>query len=257
MPKRQRFYLNKEGYVVDRLDWLNNGLRQMSKDDPHSENDLRREIFRRRLEQLFECLLSPHVGKQHGFYKPQRYEDAERAIVKVAMTICEAHVDRFIDEPQMPILASDVTAPLERISDITAIGLFLRDLELLVCNIYGKGGREFVDTLKRAVVAILKLAMRGSVKHLWREYDDACIVDGDLRIPGYYFKDDPINEQEAFDRIVTSVQKIREDPTQFGKYTIEFVQRFDANFKQDLQSKKPRARKRDAGGVPKSEICCI
>jgi hypothetical protein len=36
MPKHLRFYLNKEGYVVDRLDWLNNGLRQMPEDHPHS-----------------------------------------------------------------------------------------------------------------------------------------------------------------------------------------------------------------------------
>jgi hypothetical protein len=124
-------------------------------------------------------------------------------------------------------------------------------------NTYGNGGREFVVALRHAVVAILKLAMRGSVKHLWREYDDACIADGDLRIPGYHFKDYAINEEEAFDRILTRAQKIQEDPSRFGKYTIEFVQRLDVNFKQDLQSKKPRARKRDAAGVPKSEIYCI
>jgi hypothetical protein len=247
MPKRQRFYLNKERYVVDRLDWLNNGLTHMPEELPHSENDMRRDVFWKRLQQLIECLLLPHVRKKHGLYKPKRYEDAERAIVKVAMAICEARVDGFIDEPQVPAWPNEVTTPVERISDITSIGLFLRDLELLVCNIYGNGGREFVLGLRHAVVAILKLTMKEPVKHLWNEYDDACVTDGDLRIAGYYFKDDPINEAEAFDRIMIRAQKIRQDPTRFGKYTIEFVKRLDANLKQELQGKKPRTPKRDAG----------
>jgi hypothetical protein len=247
MPKRQRFYLNKERYVVDRLDWLNNGLAWMPEELPHSVDDMRREVFWKRLGTLFECLISPYVRKKYGLYKPQRYQDAERTIVKVVMATCEAYIDQFIDEPQMRVRPNENTTPVERISDITSIGLFLRDLELLVCNIYGNGGTKFVVDLRHAIVAVLKMAMRGPVKHLWREYDDACIADGDLRIPGYYFKDDPINEMEAFDRVMTHAQRVRDNPTRFGKYTIEFVKRLDANLKQELQGKKPRTPKRDAG----------
>jgi hypothetical protein len=130
-------------------------------------------------------------------------------------------------------------------------GLFLRDLELLVRNIYGNGGREFVVALRHAVVAILKLALGGSVKHLWCEYDDACIADGDLRIPGYHFNDYMINEEKASDRIMTRAQKVREDPRRFGKYTIEFVQRLDANLKEDLQGKNREEHESARQGVAK------
>jgi hypothetical protein len=50
----------------------------------------------------------------------------------MAATICEVHVDGFIDEPQVLVWSNDITASVERISDITSIGLFLRDLDLLV-----------------------------------------------------------------------------------------------------------------------------
>ena len=70
MSKPKRFYLNKERYVIDRLDWLNNGLSYMPAELPHSENDMRRDVFSKRLNQLIECLLSPYVGKKHGPFEP-------------------------------------------------------------------------------------------------------------------------------------------------------------------------------------------
>jgi hypothetical protein len=242
MPKRQRFYLNKERYVVDRLDWLNNGLAWMPEELPHSVDDMRREVFWKRLGTLFECLISPYVRKKYGLYKPQRYQDAERTIVKVVMATCEAYIDQFIDEPQMRVRPNENTTPVERISDITSIGLFLRDLELLVCNIYGNGGTKFVVDLRHAIVAVLKMAMRGPVKHLWREYDDACIADGDLRIPGYYGAEWKA-EALANRRILARIQEVRENPARFGKYTIEFVKRLEPTLKQESPGKKPRSRK--------------
>jgi hypothetical protein len=230
MSKPKRFYLNKERYVIDRLDWLNNGLSYMPAELPHSENDMRRDVFSKRLNQLIECLLSPYVGKKHGPFEPQRYEDAARAITTAAMTICEAHVDQFIGEPRASIRPNEKAAPVRRISAITSIGLFLRDLEFLVRNIYGKGGRDFVIALDRAIVGILKVVMKGVVKHLWREYDEACVADGDLRVSGYYCSWHWTREDEAFDWIVARAQKVRENPNRFGKYTIEFVKRLDRNF---------------------------
>jgi hypothetical protein len=138
-------------------------------------------------------------------------------------------------------------------SDLTSVGLFVDELESLMQSIYGSFGKQLSIRLREAVIGILKLVMRGRLKHLWREYNDACIADGDLRIPGYPRKDDWVEEARAFDRIMARAQKVRQNPTRFGKYTIEFVKRLDANLKQDLQGNKPRSRKREAGDVAKTE----
>jgi hypothetical protein len=71
MLKRLRFYLNGERYVVDRLDWLNNGLAMMPEELAHSVDDMRREVLWKRLDKLFECLVSPYIQKKYGLYKPR------------------------------------------------------------------------------------------------------------------------------------------------------------------------------------------
>jgi hypothetical protein len=245
MSKLQRFYLNNDRYVVDRLDWSNNGLAWIPEGLPDAIEDMRRDVFWKRFDPLLECLLSPYVRKKYyGVYKLQRYEDAERAILNIAAAIGESQADHATEQAQLPVRRTEIGTPVERIADITSVGLFISDLGSLFRSIYGNCGKEFSTRFRDAVVAVLKLAMKGRLKHLWREYHDACIVDGDLRIPGYPHKSDTIDEARAFDRILARVQKVRENPTRFGKYTIEFVKRLEPNLSQELQYSKPRSTKR-------------
>jgi hypothetical protein len=258
MSKAQRFYFNKERYVVDRLDWLNNGLVWISDGWPDAIEDMQREIFRKRFKPLFESLLSPYVRKnRYGSYKARRYYDAESIIVTVAVAIVRGHTEHPTDKAQVRSRPGEVTGSTERMSNLTSVGLFVDELESLMQSIYGNFRKELSSRVREAVIGILQLVLRGPLKQVWREYYDACIVDGDLRIPGYSYKFDAINEAEAFDRIMAHAQKVRENPTQFGKYTIDFVKRLDATLKQDLQRNKPRSRKRPARDVAKTEIYCI
>jgi hypothetical protein len=102
MSKAQRFYLNKERYVVDRLDWLNNGLVWISDGWPDAIEDMKSEIFWKRFSPLFESLLSPCVRKnKYGSYKARRYHDAESTIVSVAVAIVQGHTEHSIDKAQV------------------------------------------------------------------------------------------------------------------------------------------------------------
>ena len=244
MRKGQRFYLNEDRYLVDRLDWSNNGLAWIPEGLPDAIEDMRRDVFWKRFDPLLECLLSPYVRKKYGVYKLQRYEDAERAIGNIAAAIGESYADHAIEQAQLQVRQTEIGTPVERIADITSVGLFISDLEFLLCSIYGNCEKEFSTRLRNAVVAVLKLAMKGRLKRLWREYDDACIADGDLRIPGYPDKGDTIEEARAFERILARVQAVRENPTRFGKYTIEFVKRLEPILNPELQYSKPRSTKR-------------
>jgi hypothetical protein len=233
MEKNQRFYLNEDRYVVDKLDWSNNGLAWIPGGFSEEQEDLREDILRTRLGKLFRALLSPHVRrKKRSPTKFERYEDAKRAIGSVVAAIGETHADHVPDQPgtENPVVKIDPHE--EKMQDVTSVGLFLSDVELLVQNLYGNFGKPFSKRLRRAIIDILKMTMKGVLKDLWREYDDACIVDGALRIPGYGVSGGDMGEEiNASKRIEARAQTVRTNPTRFGKYTVRFIRALDENWK--------------------------
>jgi hypothetical protein len=195
---------------------------------------LRGNILRRRLDKLFRALLSPYVRrKKCDPTKFERYEDAKGAISSVVAAIGEAHAEHDPVQPgtENPVVRIDPHE--EKMQDVTSVGLFLSDVELLVQNLYGNFDKPFSNRLRRAIINILEMTMKaGVLKDLWREYDDACIVDGALRIPGYGVSGGDVGKEiNASERIAARAQAVRTNPTRFGKYTVRFIKALDANWK--------------------------
>ena len=231
MTELRRFYVNKDRYVVDRLDRSNNGLAWISDGWPDTESGMRRQIFRKRFAPLFEQLLSPYHEKSCGRYKLQMHGDAEDAIVGLASAVGESCAEHAKHPTCAQSPNADVDGTVEGLQDITSIGLFVGDLEALVQTIYGDFEKGASERFKNAVISILKIVMKGPLKHLWHEYHNACVVDGDLRIPGYPAKRDSVDEARASRRLVARAERVKKNPTRFGKYTIRFIKIADADLK--------------------------
>jgi hypothetical protein len=237
MEKNQRFYLNEDRYVVDKLDWSNNGLVWIPEGFSEEQEDLREDLLRKRLDKLFRALLSPHVRrKKRSTTKFERYEDAKRAIGSVVAAIGETHAEHDPEQPATKSHVVKIDPHEEKMQDVTSVGLFVSDVELLVQNLYGNFDKPFSNRLRRAIIHILKMTMKGVLKDLWREYDDACIVDGALRIPGYGVSRGDVGEEiNASKRIEARAQAVRTNPTLFGKYTVQFISALDANWKAESE----------------------
>jgi hypothetical protein len=238
MEKTQRFYLNEDRYVVDKLDWSNNGLVCIPEGLPEEQEDLRWSILRRRLDKLFRNLLSPNMRRKiRSPTNFERYDDAQWTIGSVVAAIGETHAEHVPDQTGAEGHVVKIDPLGEKMQDVTSVGLFVSDVELLVQNLYGNFGKPFSKRLRRAIINVLKITLKGVLKDLWREYDDACIVDGALRTPpGYGVSGSDVAEEiNASERIAARAQTVRTNPTRFGKYTVQFIRALDENWKTESE----------------------
>lgn len=246
MSTNRRFQLNKDRYVVDKIDWSNNGLAWFPEGFSEDQNSLRMAILRKRIHKLFRSLLFPNVRmKKGGFYKREIYNDAQNALCNVLGAIGEAHLGKHDSRaPYSPSRVAKVSYQGAEVRDITSLGLFVTDVERLTRSLYGNFGKQLSSSLRLAVIGVLGMAVKDDLIDLWQEYDDACVVDGSLRMPGYSVSNsDHAAEFEASESIRARARAVRANPTRFGKYTLQFVKILDLNFNVHYEEKKSRAEK--------------
>lgn len=233
MSKRQRFYLNNNGYIVDRLDWTNNGLVWTPEELPDGEY-MRKRVFRARLKSLFDQLLpSSDLKKYPQHERLEKFVEVENALVEMVSAVGERCLECDIHhQNDRPAHRAKVKGPGGRLQDIASIALFARDLEALASNIYEISERDASAHLRKAIIATLKMSMNESLLHLWNEYCDAFTVDGDSRIPGYPHKYDSYDEADAFERLLARAKLVKKHPARFGTYTVKFIKIFEINLKE-------------------------
>jgi hypothetical protein len=236
MIVNQRFFINEDRYIIDRINWANNGLLDVPVGALEDEHHLRAYLLETRIKGLFRDLIAPTRGKKKNRdyeYKP--FNQAEHALSSVLVAIGASRLSGLEYELNHQKFDGKLKRDRRGMQDYTSLALFVDDVERLLRDLYGDFDDQATDRIRSAVFDIMGKCTKWSPKDLWREYADAKTIDYGWYsigvIPG-----DGINTNEVRDAnnaaadIILRARTVRANPTSFSKYTIQFVKALDEHW---------------------------
>jgi hypothetical protein len=127
--------------------------------------------------------------------------------------------------------------------DFTSLSLFCDDVDALLLDLYGDVDCDALRRVSCSVVHIVHLFTKYVRKDLWQEHRDAvdfdcmfgiAIILSDCGDDVYGISDS--DWLRAKTDLVRRVGEVRDNPSSFGVYTVEFAKRFSQNWRNRLRS---------------------
>lgn len=229
MTPNQRFVLDENRAVIDTLN-PSGRKGYCHEGDPVDEIHLRERVIDVRLAKLVDDLiinLEPErVGWRGEKYQPFNHERHE-IWCAVCAAIRASHLNAL--NPTLSIQNMFDGTPRRRkngLQEFTSLSLFRDDVEGLLRDIYGDIKSEALDDILRAVFIIVEAFTRHVRNDLWVEHQWAMAWDyiWGIGLPeGYGLSgSDHRSAHEALDNLIVRVREVRENPSAFSKYTVEF-----------------------------------
>jgi hypothetical protein len=218
--QKRRFMLASNGFIIDNLNPKNSRKYEFA-GPGNSDTELRRDILRRRLDDLATKLI---VG-------PDAFT-ARLSLWKILLAVIEASELNTLD----PLIS--IRHPFkgklkrkEGIRDYTSLMLFVRDVERVVRDLYGD--LEEVDRVIYSIWQIVVEVMRFVRPELAEEYDNAQTIyyrflPAEMRHEGEGVSGSEAGAaiKAAMDLAVRALQ-VSIDPKRCSLYTIKFVEALD------------------------------
>jgi hypothetical protein len=230
MPTIQRFVIDNERYVVDVFHPAGPKAYLGELDPRGPEPDqfhLRETILSQRLFQpVDDLIIDPRLDKALS-------DDTASAIRSaIYRAILASHLNTF--DPALAIQKRfDGKLKLQKpgLQEITSLSLFCKDVERLLRDLYGDVDSEALEHTLRSVLCIVEEFARLVRKDLWQEHDDAREYDYCRGIGRH--EGDGIGSSEfhkgtnLIDDLQVRARAVRENPSAFSKYTVEFANHWE------------------------------
>jgi hypothetical protein len=217
MPSAQRFFINDDSCIVDKLDpgpskigWC------FHEDGPADEKKLRERVLLNRLPNLVNDLIMSSNPLEN---------DVAYALYA---TICASRLNE-LDVALSLQARFDGKLKHKKISanEHTSLSLFCDDVEKLLRDFYGESDDQAIEKLYRAVFAIVDGFTRYLAKDLWQEHVDATAWDEMLGIgvPDGYGINGSMHRAGliAIHDLSLRASNICASPDGVSKYTIAFA----------------------------------
>jgi hypothetical protein len=227
-----RFVLDKDRFYI--IDTLNPAGPKTSHWDVGLEDQihLREQVLYSRLHNLAGALiinLQEHEIDYYGNkYQPRNYT-ADSIARAIYYAICSSRLSAL--EPALSVQNRfDGTLKREKASlkDVTSLSLFRNDVERLLRDFYGDCEGDAMDRVLDAVLAIALEFTQFVRKDLYDEHQ--CAMDWDYIWELQYNAfsgSDHRRAHKALDNLRVRVREVRENPSAFSKYTVEFATHFE------------------------------
>jgi hypothetical protein len=229
-----RFALDQNRRVIDTVNAANTGQAYCHEGEPEDDKYLRERVFMIRLDGLIEKLiinLRPRQKLPSGEeYKPFNEETLSIGSV-VLNTIRASHLNTF--DPTMSI-QHKFDGRLRRQKGgtqyFTSLSLFRDEFECLLRDLYGDVESEALVSIVWAVFRIVEEFTHYVRRDLWKEHQDALDLDYMFGIglpEGYGISGSEWRRgMVAKHDLMLRVCEVRENPSAFSPYTVEFAARF-------------------------------
>jgi hypothetical protein len=120
------------------------------------------------------------------------------------------------------------------LQEVTSLSLFRDDIERLLRDLYGDIEGDALDDVLRAVLRIVWEFTRWVRPDLYREHENARVWDyiRGIGVPDgcSFSRSDYWTAHAALDDLRARVREVRNNPSAFGKYTVEFATRHVEEF---------------------------
>lgn len=234
MIVNQRFFINEDRYIIDRVNWANNALVQVPVGCPEDWQNLRQDVFRTRLRLLLRALIGLSPVKKGDSDKHARWfnkTDWTLSVVLGAIGSANA-TGRDIELRHHEKFDEDPNRDQRGVQDFTSLSLFVDDVERLLRDLYGEFDNDVTEHLRQAIFEIMGTTTKRMFRDLWDEHSNAWAVDygwagigvapGDGISTGNFFQ-----ANRAAEEIARRARAVRSNPSKFSKYTVQFVKALD------------------------------
>jgi hypothetical protein len=238
MTTNQRFCLNQDRYIIDRLNPTKPVECHCAEDESTDDMHLREEVLWIRLAQLVAGLIintNPMERRPDGGeYQPHCEEMLSISLV-LYNTIKASHLNML--DVVLSIqhrFDGELKREEKGWQDCTSLSLFVDDVERLLRDLYGEADTKAVDRVRHAVLRILEECAKYMRNDLWQEHQNAVDVDYmcGIGVPegcGIHSSDHRRGHRAARD-LELRTRAVRANPAAFSKYTARFVNELFANW---------------------------
>jgi hypothetical protein len=229
VTEHQRFSIDENSYLVDRLNPANSGKVKFfhSFEEVDDEKCLREKLLYSFLEDLVGHLIvntNPTVKLTGDEYREERHTISRALYTAVqashlnTLDIAQTCEHRFGDE---------LKRKKEGMQDFTSLSLFVDDVERLLRDLYVDGNNEAINLARHAIFQIVEGFTQFVRKDLWQEHRDAEKIDysDGIGVPegcGLSGSDHRRAWRAAVDMAIRA-RTVRANPSVFSKYTVAFV----------------------------------
>jgi hypothetical protein len=238
MTTNQRFVLNENDYVIDKLNPAGNPVSFFFCDDtPKDEISLRESVLFRRLGKLVDDLiinLQPEEDFMGEKYRPVN-SDSHAIWWAICFAIRASHLNTFnVAESVRNRFDGKLKRQKDGLHEFTSLSLFRDDVERLLRDLYGDIESEALDHILSAVLCIVEEFTRYVRKDLWQEHRDAVVWDYAHGIGRP--KGDGISSPEwqrginAIYDLADRGREVLKNPSAFSEYTVEFAKYYEQNY---------------------------
>jgi hypothetical protein len=242
MTTNQRFYLNEDRDIIDRLNpTAKYRVLYCWEGAPEDDMHLREQVLWRRLYDLVVDLIFNRDPRKEPpiddfvamtTKESEEWERNYKARDSISETLFDAIIASHLNTLDVALsIRHRFGGELKReklgCQDSTSLSLFVDDVECLLRDLYGELDNEAIDRMRRAVLRIVEEFTSYSRKDLWGEYRHAVAID---YIDGIGLaKGDGILSSDvrrmfrAYHDLEVRARAVRVNPAAFSKYTVGFV----------------------------------
>jgi len=231
----ERFGVNEDYDVIDRLhpkgprgDFL------PEFGDHKDQRSLREKILWQRLGALVDDLiinLEPEQTSHDGDkYQPWNEKEVSPIWSALHAAICASVLNTL--EPSIAIqnrFDGTLGRKKKSLQEVTSLSLFRDDVERLLRDLYGNIHNDAMDKVLDAILCLVQGFTRWVRPALYLEHQQACDWDYILGVgvPNGYGNSgsDHGRAHAALRELIAHVREVRNNPSAFSKYTVEFATR--------------------------------
>jgi hypothetical protein len=233
MTINDRFYLNEDNRIIDKLNPANNGKAEWLEEYgyPRNEQSFRELLLWRRLRDLVHDLIinTNPIEKRHNGEEYQPVCEGALSIWHALhKTIIASHLNTLdVALSVRHKFGGELKREKRGWQDVTSLSLFVDDVERLLRDLYGESDNQAIDHVRSALFVIISGFAEHLRKDLGQEHGDAADIDYvcGIGVPegcGIHGHDHGKANKAAHDLAIRAAA-VRANPTAFSKYTVEFV----------------------------------
>ena len=229
-----RFVLDEHDDVIDLIYHTGpKGSFHPQVDSRKDQQHLRERVLWRRLGPLVDGLIVNLQPQQIG-HDGNEYQSLS-IWSAIYAAICASSLNTL--DPSISIqnrFDGTLRRQKESLQEVTSLSLFRDDIERLLRDLYGDIEGSGMDEVLRAVFCIAEEFTQWVRPDIYREHHNACVwdyIDG-IGVPdgGDIGSSDYGRAYAALEDIRARVREVRDNPSAFGKYTVEFATRHVEEF---------------------------